>query len=200
MPLPVGLPSTNFTYNLEVHVSNARGATVISNTMPVQVPLPTEEEISLLLGNLSSTLDTLIDTGDTRGVLNLVHRVSSILNANTPNGQMKETATEARRTMARQVQVVAGQLQTLAGYRKLGSVLAALAEVGDQMTADLQTDIVKMMVDVVAYLSSQPKEALGPHRLEEASASVFKVVWTFPVAAFSLSSSLFTVSSASRAL
>ncbi|XP_019626121.1 PREDICTED: sperm receptor for egg jelly-like [Branchiostoma belcheri] len=138
MPLPVGLPSTNFTYNLEVHVSNARGATVISNTMPVQVPLPTEEEISFLLGNLSSTLDTLIDTGDTREVLNLVHRVSSILNANTPNGQMKETAAEARRTMARQVQVVAGQLQTLAGYRKLASVLAALTAVGDQMTADLQ--------------------------------------------------------------
>ncbi|XP_066287702.1 uncharacterized protein [Branchiostoma lanceolatum] len=187
MLLPVGSPSGNFSYGLEVHVSDARGAAVISNSMPVQVPLPSEEETSFLLGNLSSSLAQLADRGDARGILNLVQRVCSILNTNTFTGQMKNTATEARIAMARSVQLVAEQVQTWAGSRQLSSVMAALSARGDQMAADLQTDVVEMMTRVVTYLRSQPKEVLGPHRLEEAAGSVFSAAANIIAASLMLS-------------
>ncbi|XP_035682689.1 uncharacterized protein LOC118420093 [Branchiostoma floridae] len=173
LQLPVGSPSRNFTCDLEVHVSDARGAVLISNTMSVQVPLPSEEETYFLLGNLSSTLDRLIGSGDTRGLLNIVHRVSSILNADTFPQHRKNTASEARRTMTRKVQMIAEQMQTLEGYRQLSTVITVLTAAADQITAEVQADVVEMMMRVVTYFSSQPKEILGPERLEEAARSVF---------------------------
>ncbi|XP_035699002.1 polycystin-1-like [Branchiostoma floridae] len=164
--LPIGDEDNDYLITIAIRVTDSFGATTETTTTATVLERETKENVSTVITNTETTVDALLEAGNSQAALQLLTSVSSTMNIDTTTGQ--EEKTQLRKGAITSLNRI--PIKTLDSLQQTATTMAQLTEEETELSGDAQGLAVSKLAEMTTFLKAKTEDGTASGQAVEAAA------------------------------